>query len=130
MAREFARAFYQSKQWKQTSGAYMATQNFVCERCGGVGVICHHKKYLNPTNIHDPNIALGWDNLECLCQECHNAEHMLKRNKIEFDDNGDIATVKDNGAIKEWKKQKHLIDDLLLEMGALRGYPEETDVTE
>jgi 5-methylcytosine-specific restriction endonuclease McrA len=38
----------------------------------------HHKKHLTPGNIHDPAIALDWNNLEALCIDCHNKEHNSK----------------------------------------------------
>ena len=121
MAREFSRAFYQSKEWKQTSRAYMTSKNYVCERCGAVGEICHHKKYLNPSNINDPYITLSFDNLECLCRECHGKEHELKRDWVVFDEAGNIAAVKDSGANKEYKQAVAQIDELLKKMTAQNG---------
>ncbi|SDO79636.1 HNH endonuclease [Halobacillus aidingensis] len=47
----------------------------MCERCGAPGDIVHHKEYITPGNIHDPNITLNHENLEYLCQTCHNREH-------------------------------------------------------
>lgn len=81
-----------------------------------MGTVAHHRRYLRPDNIHDPNITLNWDNLECLCADCHANEHALKYNKITFDDNGNVASVRDNGAIKEHKKQTQLIDRLLQQL--------------
>ena len=54
----------------------MSAHNYICERCGQPAKIVHHKKYITPFNISDPSITLDWNNLECLCQDCHNAEHM------------------------------------------------------
>ena len=34
----------------------------------------HHKIYLTPQNINDPAVTLAEDNLELLCQDCHNKE--------------------------------------------------------
>lgn len=101
---EYARSFYKGKAWRKVSGLYMASKNYVCERCGGVGTICHHKKYITPYNINDPNITLNMDNLECLCQECHNLEHMLKKPLTVFDEEGNITKVKDSKAIYEYKQ--------------------------
>lgn len=51
----------------------------MCERChSALGFIVHHKKYITPENINDPNITLSWDNLEYICQDCHNIEHSEK----------------------------------------------------
>ena len=53
----------------------------LCERCLEKGlivpaVIVHHKTYITPNNITDPNIVLNFDNLEALCKNCHNYEHI------------------------------------------------------
>ena len=40
-----------------------------------MGNIVHHKTYITEDNINNPDITLNWDNLECLCQTCHNKEH-------------------------------------------------------
>ena len=119
--REFAKSFYRSKEWKQTSRAYMTSKNYVCERCGSVGEICHHKKYLNPSNINDPYITLSFDNLECLCRDCHGKEHELKRDWVVFDEAGNVAKVKESGASKEYKQAVQEIDRLLEKMTAQGG---------
>jgi hypothetical protein len=56
----------------------------LCERClaQGIyrpGVIVHHKCYIGPDNINDPNVTLNFSNLELLCREHHAAEHYKKR---------------------------------------------------
>ena len=91
--REFARQFYNSKAWKQVRLAYIAKVHGLCERCSGAGKIVHHKIYLNESNIHDPMIALGFENLEYLCQDCHNDEHMGRRaieKGLMFDEQGQL----------------------------------------
>lgn len=75
MAFEEQVQFYNSRAWKQTQAAFMASKNYICERCGSPAKIVHHKEYITPSNIHDPKITLSWDNLEALCQICHNKEH-------------------------------------------------------
>ncbi len=47
------------------------------------------------------DITLNWDNLEALCQDCHNKEHMTSKSCIEgvsFDDEGNLIykKVKEN----------------------------------
>lgn len=121
MAQEWAKSFYTGKAWKQTSRAYMLSKAYVCERCGGVGEICHHKKWLNSRNINDPAITLSFDNLECLCKECHNKEHMLKNNLTYFNEAGEVERVKESGAITEFKQQQKEIDKLLKKMTAQNG---------
>ena len=65
-----------------------------CPRCKKrKGKIVHHKKEITPSNINDPMITLNFDNLEYICQKCHNKEH--KRNKstkddVEFDEDGNL----------------------------------------
>jgi hypothetical protein len=59
-----------------------------------VGEVAHHKIYLDRVNVNKPEIALGFDNLECLCLPCHNAEHgntgSATAAGIGFDDNGNV----------------------------------------
>lgn len=111
--REFARAFYTGKAWRSCSKAYMQSRNYVCERCGGVAVICHHKTYLTPDNINDPNIALSWDNLEALCHNCHDLEHMQQYNKTYFADDGSIEKVKEGRQLKEFERAADDLTELL-----------------
>lgn len=77
MAFEKQVAFYQSKAWKTTQAAFMASKHGICERCGDPARIVHHKTYITPANINDPAITLSWDNLEALCQTCHTREHFV-----------------------------------------------------
>jgi len=94
VAREFAEAFYRSKAWKQCRRAFFIARHGICERCGGPGKIVHHKVYLTPQNINDPNVTLNFDNLELLCQECHNREHHETEpvsDGLRFDENGDLV---------------------------------------
>lgn len=70
-------AFYNSRAWKKTQAAFMASKHGICERCGDPARIVHHKEYITPENINDPAVTLSWDNLEALCQDCHNKEHFV-----------------------------------------------------
>lgn len=72
----------------------MLSMNYVCERCGDAAIICHHKIYITPVNIDDPNITLNWDNLEAVCLDCHNAEHHKAPNTqegLQFDEEGNLV---------------------------------------
>lgn len=94
MAKDYAKGFYHSKAWKDTQAAYMASQHYICERCGSVARIVHHKKYITPHNISNPYITLDWNNLEALCMDCHNAEHIgsaVCAKGLKFDKNGNIV---------------------------------------
>ena len=88
------KAFYNSRQWRQLSRAFLLSKNYICERCGAPAEIAHHRKYLNAANVTDPKISLNPDNLEALCLACHNAEHFADggavANGLVFDENGNI----------------------------------------
>ena len=93
MAKDYARNFYNSKRWEQTQAAYMSSKHYICERCGGMAKICHHKTYITPQNINDPNITLSWSGLEALCQDCHNKEHLsgeICAEGLAFDSKGNL----------------------------------------
>ena len=75
MAKEWAKAFYKSKEWKECRAAYIQSVNGLCERCLKKGIvnpgyIVHHKIHLTPENINNSEITLNWDNLEYVCKEC------------------------------------------------------------
>lgn len=86
----YAEAFYKSKAWRKVRRAYMESQHYICERCGKPAVICHHKKHITPKNIDDKEITLDFDNLEALCMDCHNKEHMARNGVCIFDENGNV----------------------------------------
>ena len=73
----------------------MESKNYICERCGEAACIVHHKKHINPRNINDPEITLNWNNLEALCQSCHNKEHLGKggacKSGLQFDEQGELV---------------------------------------
>ena len=91
MAKDFAKAFYNSKAWKNKRKSYMREKHFLCERCGQVGEIVHHKIRLSALNINDSNVTLNSKNLELVCWTCHNKidhDHLDKDNVKLFDDDG------------------------------------------
>lgn len=78
--KDFASGFYKSKTWQQCRTSYLKSVGGLCERCYQKGLfipakIVHHKTYLTPDNINDPDVSLNWDNLEAICKPCHEAEH-------------------------------------------------------
>lgn len=78
--KEFAREFYSSKAWQHTRAAYKRSKRGLCEICLAKGIIkpaeiVHHKIELTPDNIHDPTITLSFDNLQCVCRDCHATIH-------------------------------------------------------
>ena len=94
MAKDYAKKFYASSAWIRTQAAFMESKNYICERCGDVACIVHHKKHINPRNINDPGITLSWNNLEALCQSCHNKEHLGKggacKSGLQFNEQGEL----------------------------------------
>jgi len=96
MAQEYAVAFYKSKAWERCRDGFMKSKYYICERCGGIAVIAHHKKHITPENINDPNITLDWNNLKSVCIECHNKEHgvtALCSDGLIFDCNGNLKKI-------------------------------------
>jgi len=93
MAQAFAKWFYESKEWRKCRNSFFRYKHGLCERCGGAGLIVHHKVRITQQNVHDANVTLNWDNLELLCQDCHNKEHMSKcntNNEVMFDEDGNL----------------------------------------
>lgn len=90
--KEWAKEFYHSKDWTDTRQAYLIAQHYLCERCGEPAKVVHHKHYLTKRNINNADIALNWDNLEALCQDCHNKEHHAAADtrRYKFDDDGNV----------------------------------------
>ena len=79
----FADDFYRSHEWRRCRAGY-AKRKIYCERCLEQGIVTpgaevHHKIRLTPENIKDPSVALNWENLELLCERCHELEHRKRR---------------------------------------------------
>lgn len=92
--KQWAERFYKSKAWRECRDAYFVSKHGLCERCGGPGKIGHHKIYLTPQNINDPDVALNFENLELLCQDCHNQEHHgsdAVADGLMFDEEGNLV---------------------------------------
>lgn len=84
MRNRFAAEFYVSSEWIACRKAYAESVGWLCERCAANGYTTpgeevHHKIRLTKDNLHDPAIALSWDNLEMLCKDCHLKEHGKRR---------------------------------------------------
>src|SRR5690606_16040460 len=93
----WARSFYKSRAWRRCREAYIAYRHGLCERCGAGGKIVHHKVYLTTDNINDPEVTLSFDNLELLCQDCHNREHHERvpiAEGLRFTADGDLIAVR------------------------------------
>lgn len=93
---EFAEKFYFSTGWRKTRKAYLSSVGGLCERCLKKGlyhpaVIVHHKVYITPDNINDPNVTLNWNNLEAVCRECHELEHAGNGKRYKVNEDGTVV---------------------------------------
>lgn len=81
---------YKSPVWLASRELKIMLVNGLCERCRQVGIEVHHKERLNIENVNDPSISLNQDNLELLCNGCHNKEHKRFSKVRKFDENGNM----------------------------------------
>ena len=109
MAKDFARAFYDSDNWRKCRLGYIRHRRSIdgglCEECKATtGFIVHHKKHLTPWNINDPSVALSWKNLMYVCKECHEKIHEYdgrfggERGIVQFDAAGNPVSRAPRGA--------------------------------
>lgn len=97
---------YNSTRW-QNCREYIFNKYFgLCADCGNPGLEVHHIKHLALTNIDDPNIVYGEDNLVLLCRACHFKRHgkremrevKPKKSKLRkglyFDEEGNMCAIK------------------------------------
>ena len=101
MAKEYTDGFYLTKSWRDCRHNYLLTQDFICERCGGPAKVVHHKDYITPKTINNTSVTLSHDNLEALCQDCHNKEHHkdfdITMPGTMFNQSGELVSVKPLG---------------------------------
>lgn len=79
MAKEFAKPFYNSKQWKKCRASFIAYRKSIdgglCQTChDNLGFIVHHTIWITPENINDTDITLNHRYLKYDCLVCHNKE--------------------------------------------------------
>lgn len=96
--KEFATKFYKSQAWKKTREAYALSKAGLCEICLTQGrfvpgEIVHHRTHLTPENIDNPEITLGWSNLQLVCRECHARIHQEKTGRYMFDEAGRVIVL-------------------------------------
>jgi len=101
MSKDQQSAFYKTKAWKKCREAYLRYKGGLCERCLASGLvtpaeIVHHRIHINPTNVKDPKVLLDWENLQCVCRDCHAALHpeMYQKTARRFtiDKNGHVES--------------------------------------
>lgn len=114
MAKEFAKAFYNSSRWKKARNAYIksriAADGGICEECKEMpGYIVHHKVTLTADNINNPDIALNFELMEYVCKACHDEfeghglnGHGKEKPNFIFDDDGQPISLReiDNPPLK------------------------------
>lgn len=88
MARDFAKAFYKSREWQEVRELIRKRDRYLCKHCGQYGEEVHHIIHLTPENIWDEKITLNPSNLELLCRECHKKEHKRDRANGHIKDTG------------------------------------------
>ena len=79
MAKDFAKAFYDSALWGRIREGILMRDRYTCVYCGRPAQEVHHKIHLSETNINDSNITINADNLISLCRDCHCREHDADR---------------------------------------------------
>lgn len=110
MKRRVGKKVYDSAKWQKLRQAYMESRNWICERCGRPATICHHKEYLTAENIYNAEIAFNPENLECLCQDCHNLEHEhFQRVGVVFSSNADVVGERMTKEKSEFVKAREAI---------------------
>lgn len=101
MAREFAKSFYNSKEWKKCRELIMIRDSYLCVLCNKPAQEVHHKKHITPNNINNPAITLNPENLISLCGDCHKKIHAGEQTNqqesilplISFDEDGNPVIV-------------------------------------
>lgn len=80
MARDFAKQFYNSKEWEKMRAYILMRDRYRCTQCGSASELeVHHIKQLTPANINDASVTLNDKNLKTLCRECHFKEHVADK---------------------------------------------------
>ena len=98
----YSERFYAGPAWRKCRRSFLKAHP-LCERClkrGDVvpAKIAHHKIYITPENINDPESTLNWDNLQAVCQDCHNIIHGEKQETLSyrFGPDGQIIPVEED----------------------------------
>lgn len=67
--------FYHTARWRKLRKYIISRDGGMCVYCGQRGDIAHHKIPVDESNCNSPDIVWNTDNLECVCQDCHNRIH-------------------------------------------------------
>ena len=96
MALDYSKSFYNSSAWKNLRLYICESRLWTCEECGGYGDQVHHIIEITPENINDFNITLNEDNLQLLCEECHNSKRRKEKDfneDLKFDEFGNLIKI-------------------------------------
>ena len=135
--KEYAEQFYKSTRWKKARASYLASISYICERCGRLATMVHHKTYITEDNIDDPDITLSFDNFEGLCDTCHQHEHHKTSasnstvDGVAFDESGQLVEVKTPdvflvygppaGGKTTWCKEHARDNDIVVDLDVIRN---------
>ena len=93
MALDYSKSFYNSTAWKKLRLYICESRFWTCEECGEYGDQVHHIIEITPENINNPNITLNEENLQLLCEECHNGKRRTEKDVndgLKFDEFGNL----------------------------------------
>lgn len=79
--------FYSSKKWIKTRNEIKKRDKMICQSCHKVitgRYIVDHIKPLSIYNYHDWRFAYNPDNLQLLCQDCHNKKTFQYKTQKRF----------------------------------------------
>lgn len=91
-------SFYNSQRWRKL-------RQFIIIRAGGICEICNvekasiadHIEEVTDDNVNDPNIVWNPDNLQAVCQDCHNRKHHGNGSAVAdglmFDGDGNLIQI-------------------------------------
>lgn len=94
--------FYTTRTWRRCRAEFIKSRGRMCEECWKRGVIetgskgrpleVHHIIPLTDENMNDPAITMGWDNLQLLCKDCHDAKknQSEKTRRYRVDEDGRV----------------------------------------
>ena len=140
MAKPFAKALYNSKEWEKVRQAVLIRDHGMCKMpgCNHPAEEVHHIRMLTAENVRDAEVALNMDNLISVCRDCHFKIHrekilgsykrkarrrILDRNGCYFDEAGMLRPMKvyivygppaagKNRYVEEHRKDTDLVVDL------------------
>ena len=71
-------SYLRSVEWKEKRKEFLEDAGYCCERCGEYANVVHHKHYNSIGNEER-------DDVEVLCKECHDNEHLDKEGDYDDD---------------------------------------------